>query len=115
VADPFPDTGKGRLRARPDTQGSAGSRQCANRLNPAGFLAHKFLVTAFYTYPELGFGQLCGVAERMDDAVAEGGAEFSRLDCTPGREETLLPPELAPNRGERVNEGRPLLAVPGGS
>src|SRR3954454_13297046 len=26
--------------------------------------------------PELGFGHLCGIAERMDDAVAEGGAEF---------------------------------------
>jgi hypothetical protein len=63
---------------------------------------------------ELEFGQLCGVAERMDDAVAEGGAEFCRLACTPGCEETLLMPELAPNCGERVSEGRPLLAVPGG-
>ena len=62
--------------------------------------------------PELGFGQLCGVAERVDDAVAEGGAEFCRLALAPGGEETLLPPELAPNRGERVSEGGPLLAVP---
>jgi hypothetical protein len=68
---------------------------------------------------QFGFGHLCGVAERMDDAVAEGGAEFRRLACAPGREapgreETLLAPELAPNRGERVGEGGPLLAVPGG-
>ncbi len=41
----------------------------------------------------------------MDDAVAEGGAEFCRLACTPGGEETLLAPDLAPNRGERVSEG----------
>ncbi len=47
----------------------------------------------------LGFGQLCGVAERMDDAIAEGGADFSRRACTPRGEETLLTPELAPNRG----------------
>ena len=58
------------------------------------------------------YGQLCGVAERMDDAVSEGEADFSRLACTPGGEETLLTPELAPNRGERVSEGGPLLAVP---
>ena len=58
---------------------------------------------------------LCSVAERMDDAVAEGGAEFRRLGCMPRREKTLLPPELAPNRGERVSEGGPLLAVPSGS
>src|SRR3954471_13138922 len=50
----------------------------------------------------------------MDDAVAEGWAEFRRLACAPGREETLLAPELAPNRGERVGEGGPLLAIPGG-
>jgi hypothetical protein len=56
--------------------------------------------------------QLCGVAERVDDAIAEGGAEFCRLALAPGGEETLLPPELAPNRGERVSEGGPLLAVP---
>ena len=62
--------------------------------------------------PKLGFGQLCGVAERVDDAIAEGGAEFCRLALAPGGEETLLPPELAPNRGERVSEGGPLLAVP---
>src|SRR4051794_32318668 len=63
--------------------------------------------------PELEFGQLRGVAERMNDAVAEGGAEFCCLACTPGGEETLLPPDLAPNRGEGVSEGRPLFAVPG--
>src|SRR3954451_12594715 len=64
--------------------------------------------------PEFGFGQSCGVAERMDDAVAEGGTEFWYLAATPGGEETLLPPDLAPNRGEGVSEGGPLLAVPGG-
>src|SRR4051794_14605012 len=53
---------------------------------------------------QFGFGHLCGVAERMDDAVAEGWAEFRRLGGVPGREETLLAPELAPNRGERVGE-----------
>src|SRR4051812_50025403 len=50
----------------------------------------------------------------MDDAVAEGGAEFRRLGGVPGREETLLAPELPSDRGERVGEGGPLLAVPGG-
>src|SRR4051794_7414105 len=50
----------------------------------------------------------------MDDAVAEGGTEFWYLASTPGGEETLLPPDLAPNRGESVSEGGPLLAVPGG-
>src|SRR4051812_50011462 len=49
----------------------------------------------------------------MDDAVAEGGAEFRRLGGVPGREETLLAPELPSDRGERVGEGGPLLAVPG--
>ena len=49
----------------------------------------------------------------MDDAVVECGAVFSWLACAPGGEETLLTPELAPNRGERVGEGGPLLAVPG--
>jgi hypothetical protein len=70
---------------------------------------------SFVSLTNLGFGQLCSVAERMDDAVAEGGADFSRLACTPGREKTLLPPELAANCGERVSEGGPLLAVPSGS
>ena len=51
----------------------------------------------------------------MDDAVAEGGTEFCRLAFAPRREETLLTPDLAPNCGERVSEGRPLLAVPSGS
>jgi hypothetical protein len=51
----------------------------------------------------------------MHDAVAEGGTEFCRLACTPGCKKTLLPPDLAPNRGERVSEGGPLLAVPSGS
>src|SRR3712207_6908630 len=49
----------------------------------------------------------------MDDAVAECGPVFCPLACAPGREETLLAPELAPNRGERIGEGGPLLAVPG--
>src|SRR4051794_23465369 len=77
-----------------------------------GLIFLKHISTAFEA--KLGFGHLCGVAERMDDAVAEGWAEFRRLACAPGREETLLAPELAPNRGERVGEGGPLLAVPGG-
>ena len=51
----------------------------------------------------------------MDDAIAEGGTEFCRFASAPGREETLLTPDLAPNCGERVSEGRPLLAVPSGS
>ena len=63
---------------------------------------------------KLGFGQLCGVAERVDDAVAEGGAEFCRLALAPGGEETLLVPELAPNHGEGISEGGPWLAIPGG-
>src|SRR3712207_8758253 len=50
----------------------------------------------------------------MDDAVAECGPEFYRLACAPGREETLLGPDLAPHRGEGVGEGRALLAIPGG-
>ena len=62
---------------------------------------------------QFGFGQLRGVAERMDDAVVEGGSEFCRLAGTPGGEETLFTPELLPNRSERVSEGGPLLAVPG--
>src|SRR3712207_8933768 len=49
----------------------------------------------------------------MDDAVAECGPEFCRLACAPGREESLLAPELAPDRGERIGEGGPPLAVPG--
>ena len=35
------------------------------------------------TDSKFGFGQLRGVAERMDDAVAEGGSEFCPLACTP--------------------------------
>src|SRR3954454_20590025 len=66
------------------------------------------------TGSEFGFGHLCGVAERMDDAVAEGGAEFRRLACAPGREETLLAPELPSDRSKGIGEGGPLLAVPGG-
>src|SRR3954454_14213965 len=66
------------------------------------------------TGSEFGFGHLCGVAERMDDAVAEGWAEFRRLACAPGRDETMLARERPPTRGERVEEGGPLLAVPGG-
>src|SRR3954451_484740 len=50
----------------------------------------------------------------MDDAVAEGGAEFRRLGGVPGREETLLAPELPSDRSKGIGEGGPLLAVPGG-
>ena len=51
----------------------------------------------------------------MDDAVAESGAEFCWLGYVLGREKTLLTPDLAANRGERVSEGGPLLVVLGGS
>ena len=50
----------------------------------------------------------------MDDAVAESGAEFCRLGGVPGGEETLLAPDLLPDCGEGISEGRPLLAVPSG-
>src|SRR3712207_2907697 len=38
--------------------------------------------------------------------------EFRGLGCVPGRDQTLLGPELASHRGEGVGEGRVLLAIP---
>src|SRR3954453_17632528 len=63
--------------------------------------------------PYLDFGHSGGVAERVGDAAAEGGVEFRRLGSAPGRQQTLLTPEVPPDGGEGVREGRARLAVPG--
>src|SRR4051795_12376731 len=54
----------------------------------------------------------CGVAECVGDAVEQRGSEFLHLWRDLGREETLFPPDLAADSGERVGEGRALLAIP---
>src|SRR3954471_1534378 len=54
----------------------------------------------------------CGVAECVGDAVEQRGSEFLHLWRALGREETLLPPDLAADSGERVGEGWALLAIP---
>src|SRR3954468_16710629 len=54
----------------------------------------------------------CGVAECVGDAVEQRGSELLHLWRDLGREETLFPPDLAADSGERVGEGRALLAIP---
>src|SRR4051794_6703366 len=54
----------------------------------------------------------CGVAECVGDAVEQRWAEFLHLWRDLGREETLFPPDLAADSGERVGEGWALLAIP---
>src|SRR5215212_4748019 len=102
----------------PTGSGIGAHRGAQNAQKPASLVraprsAHPRTPLIRRTSHKFGFGHLCGVAERMDDAVAECGPEFYRLACAPGREETLLAPELAPDRGERIGEGGPPLAVPG--
>ena len=52
------------------------------------------------------------MAERVGNAVAERGTEFSHLGPPPRQEQTLLAPELPPDSGKGVGEGRPPLAIP---
>ncbi len=47
---------------------------------------------------------LCRIAERVGNGFVERRPEFLRLRCGMGREETLFPPELAPDGGKRVGE-----------
>src|SRR4051794_20074665 len=54
----------------------------------------------------------CGVAECVGDAIEQRGSEFLYLWRDLGREETLFPPDLAADGGERVGEGWALLAIP---
>src|SRR5215212_3518100 len=54
----------------------------------------------------------CGVAECVGDAVEQRWSEFLHLWRDLGREETLFPPDLAADSGERVGEGWALLAIP---
>src|SRR3954467_528751 len=54
----------------------------------------------------------CGVAECVGDAVEQRWSEFLFLWRDLGREETLFPPDLAADGGERVGEGWALLAIP---
>src|SRR5215207_6280284 len=54
----------------------------------------------------------CGVAECVGDAVEQRWSEFPHLWRDLGREETLFPPDLAADSGERVGEGWALLAIP---
>ena len=53
------------------------------------------------------------MAERVGYAVLERWAECPHVGCTTGRDDTLFAPEFAAHRGERVGEGRALLAMPG--
>src|SRR3712207_2896320 len=52
------------------------------------------------------------MAERVGDAVAERGAEFSHLGLSPGLEQTLLAPELPAYGSKGIGKGRPRLAIP---
>src|SRR4051812_18405631 len=63
-----------------------------------------------------GLWPLGGMAERVGDAIAEGGAEFHRLRSPPRQEQTLLAPELPPDGGEGIGDldGPLALAVPAG-
>src|SRR5215218_11070169 len=54
----------------------------------------------------------CGVAECVGDAVEQRGSEFLHLWRDLGCEETLFPPDLAADSGERVGEGWAFLAIP---
>src|SRR4051794_2635428 len=54
----------------------------------------------------------CGVAECVGDAVEQRWSEFLHLWRDLGRDETLFPPDLAADSGERVGEGWALLAIP---
>jgi hypothetical protein len=89
--------------------------QAANSLER--MLAHQMATAhhlAMTLAAKLEFGHSRGVAERVDDAVAESGSEFCRLRCVPGGQKTLFAPDLLPDCGKRVSEGGPLLAVPSG-
>jgi hypothetical protein len=54
------------------------------------------------------------MAECVGDAVAERGAEFPHLGLPPRQEQTLLAPELPPDRGKSIGKGRAQLAIPSG-
>src|SRR5215204_6107347 len=79
--------------------------------------ASRTRVTVMRFFPHLSSSlafwlRSCGVAECVGDAVEQRGSEFRHLWRDLGREETLFPPDLAADSGERVGEGWALLAIP---
>ena len=55
--------------------------------------------------------QLCGVAECMDDAVAEGWADFSRLACTCRGRSNFRPPRRHAQQAPTTRRPKARLAV----
>src|SRR5215218_2849554 len=81
-------------------------RDWAKRVNPTSFCHHILSASlAFWL-------RSCGVAECVGDAVEQRWSEFLHLWRDLGREETLFPPDLTADSGERVGEGWALLAIP---
>jgi hypothetical protein len=53
-------------------------------------------------------------AQCLGEAIHDRARDFYHLAGTRGRGKSLVLPQLAPDQGQGIGEGRPVLAVPGG-
>ena len=74
------------------------------------------LLDGVFEFPapaKLDFIQSGSVAERISQALHDGVRDCDQLRIVGRRAESQIRPEIGPNQGQRISEGRPILDIPG--